>query len=64
MAEECEKSAAESLQLTKRLVNETIGEYLNTLLSAGAAACATARTTEAAAEGMAAFLEKREPVWP
>ena len=30
-------------------------------LSAGAAATATARTTEAAAEGVAAFLEKRPP---
>ena len=63
LAEECAKSSAESLQLTKRLLNETIGEHLNTLLSAGAAACATARTTAASAEGLAAFLEKREPDW-
>ena len=64
LAEVCAKSAAESLQLTKRMLNETIGENLSTLLAAGAAACATARTTEAAAEGLAAFLEKREPNWP
>ncbi len=32
-------------------------------LSIGAAASATARTTEAAAEGLAAFLEKRPPQW-
>jgi len=43
------------------MLNETIGENLNTLLTAGAAVSATARTTEAAAEGLAAFLEKREP---
>jgi hypothetical protein len=46
------------------MLNETIGEDLTTQLSAGAAVSATARTTEAAAEGLAAFLEKREPRWP
>ena len=35
-----------------------------TQLGAGAAASATARTTEEAREGLAAFLEKREPKWP
>lgn len=64
IAGECAKSAAESLQLTKRMLNEVIGEQILTLLSAGAAISATARTTEAAAEGLAAFLEKREPKWP
>ncbi len=64
IADECAKSAAESLQLTKRMLNEIIGESLSTLLSAGAAVSATARTTEAAREGLAAFLEKREPQWP
>jgi methylglutaconyl-CoA hydratase len=56
-------SAPEALQLTKRMLNETIGEQLFTQLSAGAAASATARTTDAAKEGLAAFLEKREPKW-
>jgi len=64
LALEIAKSAPEAILLTKRLLNETIGEHLGTLLSAGAAASATARTTEAAAEGLAAFLEKREPKWP
>jgi len=64
LAQECAKSAPESLLLTKRMLNETIGEQLGTLLSAGAAVSATARTTEAAVEGLAAFLEKREPRWP
>ena len=54
----------EALLLTKRMLNETIGEHLTTMLSAGAAVSATAHTTEAAAEGLAAFLEKREPKWP
>ena len=57
------KSAPEAMQATKRLLNETIGESLLLQLSAGAAASATSRTTEAAAEGLKAFLEKREPKW-
>jgi len=63
LAGEIAKSAPEAIQLTKRLLNETIGEHLGTLLSAGAADSATARTTDAAREGLAAFLEKREPKW-
>lgn len=58
------ESAPEALQLTKRILNETIGEQLTVLLNAGAAASATARTTEAAEEGLRAFAEKRPPKWP
>ncbi|MCA9120384.1 MAG: enoyl-CoA hydratase/isomerase family protein [Planctomycetaceae bacterium] len=64
LAQECAKSAPESLLLTKRMVNENIGEHLSVLFSAGAAASATARTTEAAQEGLDAFFEKRSPNWP
>lgn len=63
LAQTCAASAPEALSLTKRLLNETIGHHLPTMLAAGAAASCTARTTEAAAEGLAAFLEKREPNW-
>lgn len=63
IAGEIAKSAPEALLLTKKLLNETIGEHLSTQLSAGAAASATSRTTDAAREGLAAFLEKREPKW-
>jgi methylglutaconyl-CoA hydratase len=63
LAQTCAASAPEALSLTKRLLNETIGHHLPTMLAAGAAASSTARTTEAAAEGLAAFLEKREPNW-
>jgi methylglutaconyl-CoA hydratase len=63
IAGEIAKSAPEAIQLTKKLLNETIGEHLGTQLSAGAAASATSRTTDAAREGLAAFLEKREPKW-
>jgi enoyl-CoA hydratase/carnithine racemase len=66
-AQECAKeiaeSAPEAIQLTKRLMNETIGEALFTQLSIGAANMAAARTTEAAQEGVTAFLEKRPPNW-
>jgi enoyl-CoA hydratase/carnithine racemase len=64
IASECARAAPEALQLTRRLLNEMIGEHLGTLLSAGAAVTATAHTTEAAAEGMSAFVEGREPHWP
>jgi methylglutaconyl-CoA hydratase len=57
------KSAPEAMQMTKRLLNETIGEQLTVNLAAGAAMSAAARTTEAAQEGLTAFLEKREPKW-
>jgi enoyl-CoA hydratase/carnithine racemase len=61
---ECAEAAPQSLQLTKQLLNETIGEHmLETLLAAGAAASATSRTTEAAREGLEAFLQKRKPNW-
>ncbi|MFO0904999.1 MAG: enoyl-CoA hydratase/isomerase family protein [Pirellulales bacterium] len=64
MCEMISESAPEALQMTRRLVNETIGEALFTALSSGAAATATARTTEAAAEGLTAFHDKRLPQWP
>lgn len=63
IAQQCAQSAPEALQLTKRMIYDTIGEHLSVQLSSGAAVSATARTTEAAAEGLAAFFEKRDPEW-
>lgn len=63
MIAEIAEGAPEAVQLTKKLLNETIGENLFTQLSAGAAASAAARTTSAAKEGLAAFNEKRPPKW-
>lgn len=56
--------AHESIQLSKRLINEMVGETMMSQLASGAAAMATALTTEAASEGLGAFVEKRDPVFP
>lgn len=58
------EGAAESLQLTKKVLNEMVGESMQTMLSSGAAATATSLTTEAATEGLAAFQGKRTPKFP
>ena len=63
IAAEVGTHAQNSLQMTKQILNETIGEELLTMLSIGSANVAAARTTDAAAEGIDAFLEKRQPKW-
>lgn len=63
LAQQQEKTSATAAAMSKRLLNETVGEQVFKQLSAGAAATAAARTTEAASEGVNAFLEKREPEW-
>lgn len=63
IARQCARAARESLQATKKLLNETIGEVLETYHAIAAAQAAAARTTEAAAEGVRAFFEKRDPRW-
>lgn len=62
-AQQCAASAPQSINLTKRLLLETVGEKLLTDLTSGAIATATARTTDAANEGLAAFREDRRPEW-
>jgi enoyl-CoA hydratase/carnithine racemase len=63
IGEECAAGAPEAVQLTKRLLWETVGEQLSTQLSVGAAMSATSHFTESAQEGLAAFVEKRRPEW-
>lgn len=63
LARECAAGAPEANQLTKRLLNETVGEQLETQLASGAVMRATAFTTEAAQEGLAAYAENRAPKW-
>lgn len=61
LVETIAENAPEAVAMTKRLLNETIGEDLLTWLAAGSAMTATARTTEAARKGVQAFVEKSDP---
>ncbi len=63
IAKQCATGAPEAIQLTKRLLHETVGEQLETQLAAGAVMRATSCTTEAAQEGIAAHLAQRLPEW-
>lgn len=63
LAKQTALSAPEALQLTKRMLNETIGETLFMQLNIGAAASAASRTTDAARQGLEAFFEKQPPDW-
>ncbi len=63
-AQSIAEAPCESLQLTKKLINEMIGEQLSTFLTSGAAATATSLTTEVAREGLQAFADKRQPKFP
>ena len=64
LAGQCAACAPEALLLTKRMLNETIGEHLTTMLTAGAAVAPPPGPLRQPLEGLAAFLEKREPHWP
>jgi enoyl-CoA hydratase/carnithine racemase len=64
VAAQCADAAPDALTLTKRMLNETIGQRLAPLLADGAVISRTARATEAANEGIAAFFQRREPSWP
>ena len=59
----CAKGAHQAVSMTKRMLNETVGESLATMLATGAAMTASSKTTEAAEEGIRAFVEKRDPEW-
>ncbi len=62
-AEQIAECPSEPLQLSKRILNEMVGEQVTMLLSSGAAAMATSCTTENAQEGLKAFADKRLPSW-
>ncbi|MFN7732553.1 MAG: enoyl-CoA hydratase/isomerase family protein [Pirellula sp.] len=63
-AKDVANRAAEAIQLTKRLINEMVGESVIMHLASGSAVMATACSTEAAVEGLTAFVEKRPPKFP
>ncbi|MCC9604029.1 enoyl-CoA hydratase/isomerase family protein [Stieleria sp. JC731] len=64
LAKRCGQAPRESVQATKRILNEAIGETLLTNLAGGAATAATLCNTESASEGINSFVDKREPQWP
>lgn len=63
-AKDCAVGSPEAVAATKRMLNETIGEALLSQIASAAADSATLCTTESAAEGISAFLDRRTPVWP
>ena len=63
LACQIENNSAQSQLMTKQILNETVGEQVLMALQVGAANTAAARTTDSAAEGIAAFVEKREAKW-
>ncbi len=61
---EISRGSALAQKMTKHFINESLGENLFTQLSIASANLAAARTTEAAREGISAFIEKRHPKFP
>ena len=64
LAKQCAAAPREALQANKRVLNESIGEQLQMQLAIGANDSATACTTDAAQEGIRAFIEHRPAKWP
>jgi enoyl-CoA hydratase/carnithine racemase len=64
LATQIAESSTESIQMTKRLLNEMIGEPIWSHLISGAAVMATVCSTESASEGMRSFVEKRPTKFP
>lgn len=63
LAVEIESTSSQSIQMTKRLLNESVADQLETQLQVSGAMTATARTTSHANLGINAFLEKETPEW-
>jgi enoyl-CoA hydratase/carnithine racemase len=64
IAAQIAETSADSIQMTKRLLVEMIGESLWTHLISGAAVMATVCSTDGAGEGLKSFKEKRTPKFP
>lgn len=63
LAVEIESASSQSIQMTKRLLNESVADQLETQLQVSGAMTAAARTTSHANLGINAFLEKKTPEW-
>ena len=61
LAEDFASDSAQSLQMTKRILSETLAESLETQLQVAGAMTAAARSTSHARSGIQAFLEGRAP---
>ena len=59
LAAQLAENRAEAMLMTKRLMNESLGEGLVTEMTVGAALMAAARTTESADEAVGQWLEAR-----
>ena len=60
---EIESTSSQSIQMTKRLLNESLADQLETQLQVSGAMTAAARTTSHANVGINAFLRKETPEW-
>jgi enoyl-CoA hydratase/carnithine racemase len=63
LAEKLAANSPQSLRATKRLMAEQNCAWLDRATALALEANAKARETDDFAEGIAAFLEKRKPVW-
>ena len=63
LAVEIETTSSQSIQMTKRLLNESVADQLETQLQVSGAMTAAARTTSHANLGVNAFLQKETPEW-
>ena len=61
LAEDFASDSAQSLQMTKRILSETLAESLETQLQVAGAMTAAARSTSHAHSGIQAFLEGQSP---
>jgi len=57
-------NSPQAVTATKRLIATQNKEWLSAAIVDGIEASVTARTTADFSEGVAAFLEKRKPLWP
>ena len=63
LAEELSSTSSQSIQITKRLLNESLADQLETQLQVSGAMTATARSTSHARLGIESFLNKQSPEW-
>ena len=63
LAVELSSTSSQSIQMTKRLLNESLADQLETQLQVSGAMTAAARSTSHARIGIEGFLNKQSPEW-